>query len=60
MSSDPVVTMTGAAALGAGFPPGVPDTPRNRELFKKIQAEVAAAPPGAVVQVPSEYAETPD
>jgi hypothetical protein len=55
-----VATLTGAAALGAGFPPGVPDTPGNRALFAQIQADIAAMPEGTVVDVPWDYADGDD
>jgi hypothetical protein len=54
------VTLTGAAALGADFPPGVPDTPENRRLFERIRADIAAMPKGTVVDVPWDYADGDD
>jgi hypothetical protein len=54
---DDLTTLLGAAVLHGPFPPSVPDTPANRDLFAQLQAEVAAAPPGAVVDMPWEYAE---
>jgi hypothetical protein len=54
---DSLTLMLGAATLGADFPPGVEDTPANRELFAKIKAEVDAAPDDQVVAVPWEYAD---
>ena len=51
------ITLTGAAALGGGFPPGVPDTPGNRALFEQIKADIAAMPRGVVVDLPWEYAD---
>jgi hypothetical protein len=50
-------TLAGAVALGAGFPSAVPDTPENRDLFARIKADVAAMPPGTIVDLPWEYAE---
>ena len=55
-----VATLTGAAALGAGFPPGVPDTPENRALFEQIKADIAAMPDGTVADVPWDYADGDD
>lgn len=56
-SSDPVTTMLGAAASGQDFPASVPDTAQNRAMFAEMRREIAAAPPGTVVQIPAEYAE---
>lgn len=57
---DDLTTMLGAAALHGGFPPGVPGTPANRDQFARLQAQVAAAPPRVVVDIPWEYAESDD
>jgi hypothetical protein len=54
-SSELVTTLTGAAALGSGFPPSVPDTPANRALFEQISAEIDAMPDGTVVDLPWDY-----
>ena len=48
--------LTGAAALGGEFPPAVPDTPANRALWEEISGQVAAMPPGTVVDVPPDWA----
>lgn len=48
--------MLKAAALGRDFAAaGVPDTPRNRELFAQIASEIAHAGPGTVVEIPPDY-----
>lgn len=57
VTSQVVTTLTGAAAMGADFPPGVPDTPANRELFAQIAAEIAEMPEGTVVDLPWDYAD---
>jgi hypothetical protein len=33
-------------------PPGVPDTPGNRALWDATVADIAAMPPGMIVDVP--------
>ena len=46
-----------AAASGKPFEEsGVPQTARNRALFGKIEAEVAAIPDGQVADVPFDHA----
>ena len=36
---------------------GVPDTPHNRQVWESMKQDVAAVPPGAVVDVPFDWAE---
>jgi hypothetical protein len=60
VTSDLVITLTGAAAMGAGFPPAAEDTPANRALFGRIQDEIAAMPKGTVVEMPWDYADGDD
>jgi hypothetical protein len=44
-----------AVVLGRPWPPpGVPDTPASRALRDGIAADVAAMPPGMIVDVPSD------
>jgi hypothetical protein len=44
-----------AAATGADFTAaGVPDTPGNRDLFARIQAEIADLPAGVMPDIPPE------
>lgn len=46
-----------ATASGRPFEQsGVPQTAHNRALFDKMAAEVAAAPAGSTVDVPSDWA----
>lgn len=42
IDGDDLVTLAGAAALGGGFPPGVPDTPNTRALWAEIVADTEA------------------
>jgi hypothetical protein len=45
-----------AAAAGRPFEEsGVPQTARNRDLFRQIEAEVAAVPDGHVVGIPFDH-----
>lgn len=53
--SSVAITLTGAAALGADFPPDVPDTAANRRLFEEIKAQIDAMPEGTVVGIPYDY-----
>lgn len=57
VAGDVVTTLAGAAALGAGFPPTVPDTPANRALFEQISAEIAAMPEGVMPDLPWDYSD---
>lgn len=48
------VQMLKAAVLGRPFGvAGVPDIPRNGQAFAEIQAEVAAIPPGTMIDIPA-------
>lgn len=60
VTSELVTTLTGAAAMGGGFPPTVDDTPANRKLFERIQADIAGMPKGTVVDLPWDYADGDD
>ncbi len=39
---------------------GVPDTPHNRQVWESTTRDVASMPPGAVVDIPSDWTEMPD
>jgi hypothetical protein len=53
VDGDQVVALEVAAATGSPFPAHlVPDTPQARQLFTKIQQEIAAMPKGVIADVP--------
>jgi GNAT superfamily N-acetyltransferase len=56
------VTLLLRAAIAGGPypPPGVEDTPANRELWGEIGADLAALPAGVIPDVPFDWTEMPD
>jgi hypothetical protein len=61
MSGDDAVAMLKARLAGGMYPvDGVPDTPRNRDLWERIGREVADMPPGVTPEIPGEWTEMPD
>lgn len=39
---------------------GVPDTPHNRHMWDSTRRDIERMPPGAIVDIPSDWAEMPD
>jgi hypothetical protein len=55
------MAMYKALILGTGYPPeGVPDTPENRATWDEMAAEMEAAPPGTIWEIPWDWADMPD
>jgi hypothetical protein len=59
MSRGAVATAILKAIMGGGeYPPdGVPDTPHNRQVWGSMKREVANLPPGATIDLPSDWAD---
>ena len=61
MSGADAMAMLKALLRGDEYPPpSVEDTPRNRELWDAIAADIEAMPPGVMPDVPGDWAEMPD
>lgn len=55
------VELLKARIAGKGYPvAGVPDTPRNRDLWEEIGRDIENLPPGVTPDIPGEWSEMPD
>jgi hypothetical protein len=49
-----------AVIRGTGYPANVPDTPEYRDLYARLEREVAELPPGVAPEIPWDYNHPPD
>lgn len=55
------VVMLQALLAGQDYPPpGVTDTPANRDLWDRIAADVEAMPGGVIPEIPADWSLWPD
>lgn len=48
-----------AIMAGGAYPPeGVPDTPHNRQVWESMKADVDSLPPGGIVDIRPDWADT--
>lgn len=60
-SGGDAVMMERAILAGQPYPPpGVPDTPANRETWARIAADIDALPGGVLPDLPADWAGLPD